>query len=435
MTFSSCRCWCSLIGLLACFGCGGKPAGDETSSPSGASSSPRLSLQNADVAGDGGSAAQEIFNRRILPIFNSKEPSSCTECHLAAVELRDYIRPDQAETFAALWAAELIDVDQPENSKVLEFIRRAPAKGSLVSRKVRQEELQAFTAWLQAAVKEPALLAANGERAAGPSVPLEVVRHARTDRVLQSFVDNVWSEVLRCAACHSPDRNQKQVEKFGDQVSWITLDDPQATMDYLLEAKIINLDSPAKSRLLTKPTLQEEHGGGQKLMIGDRTYRQFLRFIEDYAATRGGEHRNAADLPAASDEVSQASDLWLKLSGVPKRFDKMLLRADVFRWDAERGDWSPERCATADRAVFGPNQLWQNHLTLTVPRDRAAELRSGSTLPEGRYQVKVYVDQRGKLAQDAAAELSEADLVAQMEFRSRWPAGYGQMTEVGFGEE
>jgi hypothetical protein len=27
------------------------------------------------------------------------------------------------------------------------------------------------------------------------------------------LTDNVWSEVGRCAACHSPDRNQKQVEK------------------------------------------------------------------------------------------------------------------------------------------------------------------------------------------------------------------------------
>ena len=39
-----------------------------------------------------------IFERRILPILNAQRPSSCAECHLSGVDLKDYIRPDQATT-------------------------------------------------------------------------------------------------------------------------------------------------------------------------------------------------------------------------------------------------------------------------------------------------------------------------------------------------
>jgi mono/diheme cytochrome c family protein len=70
-------------------------------------------------------------------------------------------------------------------------------------------------------------MAAKGDAAPiGPTISNEVIRHARRDRVLASFIDNIWTEVGRCAACHSPDRNQKQVKEHGDQVSWIKLNDP-----------------------------------------------------------------------------------------------------------------------------------------------------------------------------------------------------------------
>ena len=36
-----------------------------------------------------------IFEKRIVPIFQSAKPSSCSECHLSGVNLKDYIRPTQ----------------------------------------------------------------------------------------------------------------------------------------------------------------------------------------------------------------------------------------------------------------------------------------------------------------------------------------------------
>jgi hypothetical protein len=89
-----------------------------------------------------------VFERRILPIFQSQRPSSCVECHLSGVDLKDYLRPTQAETFAALLAAGMIDTDRPDDSKILRFIDRRPEDGNLVIERVRQQELEAFRDWM-----------------------------------------------------------------------------------------------------------------------------------------------------------------------------------------------------------------------------------------------------------------------------------------------
>ena len=84
-------------------------------------------------ADNGDQSALAIFERRILPIFRAKSPSSCTECHLSGVDLKDYIDPDQGKTFASLVKAGLVDVEKPQDSKILEFIARKPEKPGLVT--------------------------------------------------------------------------------------------------------------------------------------------------------------------------------------------------------------------------------------------------------------------------------------------------------------
>ena len=358
----------------------------------------RARTTSIEPDGDGDESALSIFERRIIPIFQSQEPSSCTECHLSGVDLRDYIHPDQGKTFASLVAAGLVDVDQPDRSKILEFISRRPEKPNLITDKVRQQEHDAFRAWLRVAVNDRQLLAGRRpEEVLGPRVPDAVIRHARSDRILASFIDNVWTEVNRCAHCHSPDRNQKQVEEHGEQVSWIKLGDPEATLRYMLDAGLINAESPEESLLLLKPTMQVKHGGGQKVVVGDRTYKQFRRFIDDYAATAAGRYKSADELPQESQEVSIVSEIWFKITEVPAEFDRMLLQVDLYRW--ENGHWSEERWAVADRAIFGPGNLWQQTLSLTAPRGstRAIEMRKVETLPAGRYLAKIYLDQTGQI--------------------------------------
>lgn len=425
---------CTLTLLLA--SCG-TPTPEQQSSrdndarPADRETSPDVSQLPADYD------ALAIFNKRILPIMQASNPSSCSECHLSGVDLKDYILEDQAQTFAALRDRGLIDIKNPEESKILKFIARKPDKPGLITERIRNEELSAVRAWIVAAVNDQELLRSDsGNAVIGSRLPEEVIRHARRDRVLASFIDNVWTEIARCSGCHSPANNQKQVGEFGEQVSWIKLDDPQATLAYMVEASIIDVDSPDESLLLLKPTLQVDHQGGKKLEIGDRTYKQFRRFIDDYVATRNGSYKTADELPQPEAEFSIAtsmqSGIWLKLTGIPARYDKKLLQVDVYRRDGNT--WSKTRCATADRAIAGDRGLWQQTLTLTAPRDsrRAEELRRAARLPAGEYLVKIYIDEDGKLQQDPTAELDESDFISETTVRTKWPGGYGRMTVATF---
>ena len=40
---------------------------------------------------------KEVFEKRILPIFKSPNPSSCVQCHLAGVDLKNYILPSHEQ--------------------------------------------------------------------------------------------------------------------------------------------------------------------------------------------------------------------------------------------------------------------------------------------------------------------------------------------------
>jgi hypothetical protein len=48
-------------------------------------------------------ASLALFEKRILPIFQSPKPSSCSECHLSGVDLKEYIRPTQQGDVRVAW--------------------------------------------------------------------------------------------------------------------------------------------------------------------------------------------------------------------------------------------------------------------------------------------------------------------------------------------
>jgi len=134
-----------------------------------------------------------VFEQRIVPIFKSPNPSSCARCHLAAVDLKDYILPSATDTFLALRDQGLIDLEKPESSKILKLINRGAgekAGANLIPAKQRQAEYDAFAAWIKACAADPALKnAPKPDKAPQLAVkPAEVVRHARKDRLLESFL-------------------------------------------------------------------------------------------------------------------------------------------------------------------------------------------------------------------------------------------------------
>lgn len=395
---------------------------DRASQPAGGQDG--AAATSADAATE---SAGDLFSRRILPILNSTSPSSCTECHFGGVELKNYIRGDQLSTFAALREEGLIDVKQPARSKILEFISRRGDSTDPLLAKVRAAEFQAFDRWIQAAVRDPQLLAAKSiATSVGNELPAEVIRHMRRDHVLQSFVESVWVEVGRCINCHSPERNQKLVAEHGEQISWIVPRDPAATLKRCVALGVIDTDQPEESLILRKPLVLVEHGGGPKFVLASRTDKNFRRFLNDYAAVVNQKYERKEQLPPLPAEIRVPTNQQLRVTDLPQQFDKKLLRVDIYRWTG--AGWSDSPWAIAENAVDGPKRLCQSEVFAVAPRDspRATELhRAGEVqLPAGRYLAKIYIDREGKAQTDRDFELGNDALFGETEFAGDWPPGY-----------
>ena len=421
------------LSAVALVGCNKTPAEPEASPPSTA---PGLS----PATGTGSSAsAGTVFEERILPIFKSPDPSSCARCHLASVDIKDYILPSAKDTFLALRDQGLIDLEKPEDSKILKLINRGaddPKAAGLIPAKKQKAEYEAFAAWIKACAADPALRSApKPEKAPALAVkPVEVVRHARKDRMLESFESNVWSLRFRCMNCHTEGtpQNDKLVKENGARVAWFKKAGPEATMEYLLASKLIDTENPEKSLLLTKPLGEVKHGGGIKIVVGDQGYKALRAWVEDVAAIKSGEYAKLADLPPGETGPKQfGSEAWLRLNKTPGAWDGKLLQADVYAWDVKAGAWEKEPVATSDRMCG--DKGWQHTVTLLAPAgsDRAKAWEKGKpSLPAGKYLVKVYVDSVGKARKDWKAPLGPDEYVGGAEFQARWAEGYGAMTVV-----
>ncbi len=313
----------------------------------------------------------------------------------------------------------------------------------MIREKTRRAEYEAFAEWIKASAADPKLRAAPKlakEELAQPPRPAEVIRHARKDRLLESFEQNIWALRFRCMGCHveGEAQNRKLVAEYGQRVSWMKAAGPEATMRHLIGAKeLVNTKEPDQSLLLLKPLNEVEHGGGKKLLYGDQGYKAFRAWIEDYAKIVGDQYARAADLPRPATEAKLfGSEIWFKLAGTPDRWGDKLLQVNLHAWDEAAGAWAAQPIATSDRQVAAKPRLWQHTLTLAVPADSALAKRwqrEKPALPPGKYLVKVYVDLEGRTAKDWQATLGEAEFVGQAEVTSRWPEGYGSMTVLEAG--
>ena len=398
-----------------------------------------LSIQAAD---EPASAPRELFEKRIMPIFKSPEPSSCVQCHLAGVDLKDYILPSHEKTFLSLRDQGLVDLDNPDQSKILRLIQmgeKDTPEVALIHRSTRRAEYEAFSEWIRASARDPRLRNAPKQSAAElarPERPVEVIRHERKDRLLESFEQTIWAMRFRCMGCHeegSPE-NLKHQKEHGPRVAWMKADGPEATMRYLIEkTDLLDTDSPERSMLLLKPLNEVKHEGGKKFLSGDLGYKAFRSWIEDYAAIAQDRYKRASDLPPSDSSAQRfGSDIWLKIAETPPEWGDKLLTAKVYAWNDSRKAWESEPIAISDRGVWGQGRLWQHNLVLLAPRD-SARAKSWSigkpSLPPGRYQLRAYVDLEDRARQDWRTP-AETSFVGEAEFQSRWAAVYGRMTVV-----
>jgi hypothetical protein len=389
---------------------------------------------------------EQVFEKRIMPIFKSPNPSSCTQCHLSGVDLNNYILPSSEKTFLSLRDQGLVDLKKPENSKILRLINMNEADKSganLIHEKTRKAEYEAFAEWIKSCANDPKLRDApklDAKDLAKPEKPVEVIRQARKDHVLESFEQNVWAMRFRCMSCHieGSAENEKLKKEHGPRVSWIKKGGAEATMNYLLnETKLIDTTNPEKSLLLLKPLGEVKHGGGKKFLPGDLGYQGFRAWIEDYVAIKNGTYAKADDLPKPTTKLARfGSDVWLKLSETPPEWADKLLQVSVYAWDNTKKAWATEPIAQSDRGVWGKGKLWQHNLTLLAAKDSDLAKKwkqEKPMLPPGKYLVKVYVDTGDRLAKDWKATLGDDDYTGQLEFQARWAEGYGDMTVLDAG--
>ncbi len=392
-------------------------------------------------------AATKVFEQRIQPIFQSDKPSSCVQCHLAGVDLKNYIKSSSDDTFRSLRDQGLVSLDKPEQSKILKLINMNDtdnAGANLLHAKTREAEAAAFAEWLKACCRDPRLRNAPKLAAAElakPARPNEVIRYDRTDRLLELFEQNIWGQRHRCMVCHAEgsEQNRKLVEKNGEQVSWMKKSAAE-TMTYLIRSKhLIDIENPEKSLLLLKPLKEVDHGGGKKFLKGDLGYKDFRAWIEDYAKVVCDEHTMASDLPKSDPrQLKQfSSEIWFKLANPPQPWDEKLLQVTLYRWDDRVKKWEDTPIAISDRQTSFKFKAWQHTLTLLAApaSDRAKEWQRGEPrLPNGKFLVKAHVDRSGRTLTDWQATMRDEDFVGQAEFEANWRRGYGGMMVVEAGK-
>ncbi len=390
-----------------------------------------LALSVHSLAEEQPASSLAIFQQRISPILNSPAKSSCTQCHLSGVELKDYIGDSQEETFASLRAAGMIDPAHPEDSKILKFIERSLEKSTPIVEKTRKQEYEAFKAWIVAASKDTKLvsLAAESDQL-GPSVPVQVIRHTRLDHIVQSFRESIWSEMGRCVNCHSPELNRKMVGRNGhtqediDAISWIVPRDPASTLQQLFDTGNIDINDPQSSAVLTKPVGLEEHGGGPKFALGSNTDKNFRRFLSDYAAAIKGEYKQTDQLPIQVTDLIAETGQHLRIIELSNELDGKLLRVDIYS-QTDAG-LSADRVATAENPVNGNQGQWQSSIYAVAKRgsQTAEKLVVDQPLATGRYVAKIFVDRNDHAKENRDYELGESDYLGQVDFSGEWKIGF-----------
>ena len=404
-----------------------------------------------------------------MPIFKSPNPSSCVQCHLSAVDLKDYILPSSDQTFASLRVQGLIDIDAPGKSKILKLIKMGEKdydKGAkMIHAKNRQAEYEAFAAWIKAGSNDPKLRKLPAPKvAAGPARPNTIIRHARADRVLDSFTRNVWSQRMRCFPCHTPhelkddnpkhklarERMKKMEHNLGDLFTkrmQIFKKTPEETMDYLIRdgqrrrsyrLPLIDLKNPEDSLLILKPTARlpkkigdkkfedpsflkpVSHMGGLKMHPDDFSYKSIIAWIEDYARVVGDQYNTVAELPADNWYFSKHMML---MREAPKDWPALArVQFHIHGWDAAKEEWADEPIAFTQgtmnprKSVFGAIFLLRNRHS----EDKVEWDSDDPTLVPGRYQIKAYVDRHQKLAEDPTAMLGAAEFYGQGILPAKW---------------
>lgn len=374
----------------------------------------------------------EIYQRRVIPLLQSSKASSCSQCHLQGLKLDDFLTTDPKATFASLRSRGWINVEKPDESKFLEFIAKTPERSNDLMDQVRKSELESIRAWIKAAVRDPDSLNTPLPRLDDLKLDEELIRHSRSDRVMARFIDSVWSQFERCANCHSPDRNAKQVAKAGEQMSWIVPNSPEETLHLLERRKLIDIEQPERSLLRTKGLGLNEHGGGVKFPVDGQTDREWKQFLEDYASIKKDRYRKSADLPRASSIRTWRTGYHLRVKDLTDLEPGQYAVVLVYAMD-EKGNVSSEAVAFSEGRISKDGTSWGSSLMILEPISKRGTHESvdwSQHFPDGKYRLRwLVVDD----AQSSIEKILSLKSNVSIDIESLWKTGHSSAKSISYG--
>lgn len=252
-----------------------------------------------------------IFAQRIAPLTDASNPSSCQKCHLAGTRLSEFVRGTPCEAIACMEEQGLVNLEEPESSQVLEFIRRGMPTDDEHNSAAAQEYV-AFLTWIEhsaqcqteicgnlvdpcrtGADERDVICASDDHEACGTEPrqgPVGQDQYACDERGMAlAFHDLVMPWRNRCAHCHTPSGSLSDV---GDPPHWMDdrtdEDGSLRTMRNILRTGLVDIERIGRSPILTKPLRESRgglpHGGGDKFIgPSDDSYGDFLAWLFLYS--------------------------------------------------------------------------------------------------------------------------------------------------------
>lgn len=252
-------------------------------------------------------AKLEIYEARIAPLLRDGNQSACNECHLAGVDLGLYADGGgECATMACMVDAGIVDLEAPEDSRVLTWILRATPSSELITPEVLQAEHDGMLEWIQyhsecgADVCPPIDNPCGGVPQAAtcetPPSQHDLPPHGFEDpgdcsdlTIEKAFGELVYQWRGRCFPCHyasqttGPQNAPRWIEEGDCNVGSL------ATMRNVMHEGLVDLEDPTQSLLVLKPLAESAggvpHEGSDKFFdTNDGAYQDFRAWVELLAA-------------------------------------------------------------------------------------------------------------------------------------------------------
>jgi hypothetical protein len=330
----------------------------------------------------------QVYDARIAPLLAG--PSSCNQCHLSGLSLANFVTGDPCRTMACLAEQGEVNLDDPQQSKILERVLKAEPQSTLITAGVIEAEYVGMLEWItySGRCQESACGVITNPCAAGgqpaPAVVAAPLGGCSEAELLAGFEARVFAWRNRCGACHSSSGQIPAPE-------WVDFGSATNSMYNVLGMGAVNVATPHLSTLLTKPLAESHpdglaHGGGDKFADeADPTYQDLREWIEAYVACFDG-----SVLPGPTVEIlSPKPDAWLA-AGEPVAVNGSAQTADGAPITGDSLDWLlADSGSSAGSTSLGKGQT----PTLVLPEGRIT-LTLQATGPDSqssRRRVNVFV--------------------------------------------